>query len=136
MICAGNKEVALRDAAKAAILLEPQKRQPEGRARLGKALFRKGSAHAAKGPHDATMHLFAIYSQPYLQGSRQSPNALMQDMGRPQRCARCADQLYEALEAFRAAARLMKDPALKMAIGDALQELSAAGVAKVLLLPS
>ncbi|CAL5228172.1 g11253 [Coccomyxa viridis] len=84
----GNKEVALRDAAKAAILLEPQKKQPEGRARLGKALFRKGSAHAAK------------------------------------------DQLYEALEAFRAAARLMKDSALKMAIGDVLQELSASGVAK------
>lgn len=44
-----------------------------------------------------------------------------------------ADQLYEALEAFRAAARLMKDSALKMAIGDVLQELSASGVAKVLL---
>ena len=45
----------------------------------------------------------------------------------------CADQLYEALDAFRAAARLMRDPALKMAIGDVLQEVSAAGVAKVLL---
>ncbi len=50
---AGDKEVALRDAAKAAILLEPQKKQPEGRAKLGKALFRKGSAHAAKGTRDS-----------------------------------------------------------------------------------
>lgn len=44
-----------------------------------------------------------------------------------------ADQLYEALDAFRAAARLMKDPALKMAIGDVLEEVSVAGIAKVLL---
>ena len=44
-----------------------------------------------------------------------------------------ADQLYEALDAFRAAARLMKDPALKMAIGDVLDEVSVAGLAKVLL---
>ena len=62
-IRAGNKEVALRDAAKAAILLEPQKKQPEGRARLGKALFRKGSAHAAKGPQDPTVHLSEIINR-------------------------------------------------------------------------
>ncbi len=46
---AGDKDVAFRDATKAALLLEPTKRQPEGRAKLSKALFRKGSAQAQAG---------------------------------------------------------------------------------------
>ena len=46
---AGDKDVAFRDATKAALLLEPIKRQPEGRAKLSKALFRKGSAQCQAG---------------------------------------------------------------------------------------
>ena len=43
----------------------------------------------------------------------------------------CADQLPEALDSFRAAAKLAKDPALRRAIHDVLEEMPAARVVKV-----
>jgi hypothetical protein len=48
---AGDHDGAYKDAAKAAILLEPAKKQPKQRGQLSKALFRKGTAQAAKGTH-------------------------------------------------------------------------------------
>jgi hypothetical protein len=47
------------------------------------------------------------------------------------RYALSADQLAEALDSFRAAAKLAKDPALHRAIHDVLEELPTAHVAKV-----
>ena len=126
---AGDNDGAYRDAAKAAILLEPSKKQPKEREQLSKALFRKGTAQAAKGAlaeacsmlscHRATEHL------PQVREHRVEKDRCLS------RYKLSADQLPEALDSFRAAAKLAKDPALRRAIRDVLEEMPTARVVKV-----